>query len=97
MVRIKESLLWTINHLLRIFDRELARKVNGRRELPPVVVPSFKLGWWSRQARDPGGAYRSQDLWESPQWPRRLVVHLQTLGTIEPVDPLVIDQPALSP
>ena len=25
-------------------------------DLPPVVVPSFKLGWWSSQARDPGGA-----------------------------------------
>jgi serpin B len=25
-------------------------------DLPPVVVPSFKLGWGSSQARDPGGA-----------------------------------------
>ena len=24
-------------------------------DLPPVVVPSFKLGWGSSQARDPGG------------------------------------------
>jgi hypothetical protein len=25
-------------------------------DLPPAVVPSFKLGWGSSQARDPGGA-----------------------------------------
>jgi hypothetical protein len=25
-------------------------------DLPPVVVPSFKLVWGSSQARDPGGA-----------------------------------------
>ncbi len=25
-------------------------------DLPPVVVPSFKLGWGLSQARDPGGA-----------------------------------------
>jgi two-component system cell cycle response regulator DivK len=25
-------------------------------DLPPVFVPSFKLGWDSSQARDPGGA-----------------------------------------
>jgi hypothetical protein len=25
-------------------------------DLPPVVVPSFKLGWGSSQANDPGGA-----------------------------------------
>jgi hypothetical protein len=25
-------------------------------DLPPVVVPIFKLGWGSSQARDPGGA-----------------------------------------
>ncbi len=24
-------------------------------DLPPVVVPNFKLGWGSSQARDPGG------------------------------------------
>jgi len=27
-----------------------------RTDLPPAVVPSFKLGWGSSQARDPGGA-----------------------------------------
>jgi hypothetical protein len=27
-----------------------------RVDLPPAVVPSFKLGWGSSQARDPGGA-----------------------------------------
>jgi hypothetical protein len=25
-------------------------------DLPPLVVPSFKLEWGSSQARDPGGA-----------------------------------------
>ena len=31
--------------------------VGGRQgDLPPVVVPSFKLEWGSSQARDPGGA-----------------------------------------
>ncbi len=39
-------------------------------DLPPLVVPSFKLGWGSSQARDPGGAERSQDLWESAVWPQ---------------------------
>jgi hypothetical protein len=28
----------------------------GPGDLPPVAVPSFKLGLWSSQARDPGGA-----------------------------------------
>jgi Transposase IS116/IS110/IS902 family len=42
-------------------------------DLPPLVVPSFKLGWGSSHARDPGGAQRSQDLWASPVWPRVLV------------------------
>ena len=38
--------------------RSLREKEVGtfRCDLPPVVVPSFKLGWWSSQARDPGGA-----------------------------------------
>jgi hypothetical protein len=25
-------------------------------DLPPVIVPNFKLVWGSSQARDPGGA-----------------------------------------
>ena len=33
-----------------------ARYTVGRGDLPPVVVPSFKLGWGLSQARDPGGA-----------------------------------------
>src|SRR4030067_2293009 len=44
-------------------------------DLPPVVVPSFKLELGSSQARDPGGAWRSQDLWESPVWPRVRVAY----------------------
>jgi hypothetical protein len=31
------------------------QKIAGS-DLPPAVVPSFKLGWDSSQARDPGGA-----------------------------------------
>jgi len=31
-------------------------KSGGAPDLPPAVVPSFKLGWGSSQARDPGGA-----------------------------------------
>ena len=35
--------------------KNLARLVKNT-DLPPVVVPSFKLGWGSSQAIDPGGA-----------------------------------------
>jgi hypothetical protein len=31
-------------------------QVDANVDLPPVVVPSFKLEWRSSQARDPGGA-----------------------------------------
>ena len=34
----------------------VAISVFSLHDLPPVVVPSFKLGWGSSQDRDPGGA-----------------------------------------
>jgi hypothetical protein len=36
-------------------QRNLSKHATPR-DLPPVVVTSFKLGWGSSQARDPGGA-----------------------------------------
>ena len=40
----------------RIFQNLQQVRDAVRCDLPPVVVPSFKLVWGSSQARDPGGA-----------------------------------------
>jgi hypothetical protein len=40
----------------RMGRREYVKKISDPPDLPPAVVPSFKLGWGSSQARDPGGA-----------------------------------------
>jgi hypothetical protein len=36
--------------------QQLIKDAEPDHDLPPVVVPSFKLGWGSSQANDPGGA-----------------------------------------
>ena len=51
-------------------------------DLPPAVIPGFKLGWGLSQARDPGAAVLRQDLWASSGWPRVRVAIIQ--GTVRP-------------
>ena len=36
-----------------------------KNDLPPVFIPKFKLELGTSRPRDPGGAERSQDPWES--------------------------------
>ena len=43
-------------------------------DLPPVVVPIFKLGRSSGQARDPSSVMFRPDLWESALWPQVAVL-----------------------
>jgi DNA repair exonuclease SbcCD ATPase subunit len=41
---------------LKKLKSEVQDKIGKEGDLPPVIVPSFKLGWGSNQAIDPGGA-----------------------------------------
>ena len=53
-----------------IFHQCMNGELQGPGDLPPVVVPSFKLEWGSSQARDPGGGVLCQDLCKSAVWVR---------------------------